>query len=776
MAEMAENLRRAAIERERMEAGTDGDSLHWHKVQQTRDMQKKLENMDDPDGMAQRMADRLQKIRDDLDAGKGFDQEGYDKVRNAYGKMTRDTIAGESSLPGNYSDWDNVKDMTKLTADDLARGNGWKSIAVRVGAAIVTGGYSEFGFEAARATTIMKDYVDRGGDSAAEAFVEATTQTLIDEGIGRGIGFGIKVAGSSVRYVGGKIATPISSAINAAKPQVNKLLKNASKALVNTVDDMAKAAKSALGYTDDAAKSIGNQVDDMAKATAKEADNMAKSAANQIDDAAKNVKNQSDDIIKSGEKSADDIAKNAEKQSKEAAEKAAKESEKSAGQGAKQAKESAKKAKEAAEKAERFIKKQQEEAAAEAERLIKENRGKVQESAELQKRHEAFIEGRKAGAEKVKKMEEAKKALDQNPSSQEAKKAYEAAAKEVQQDKHAVHVLNESGDAATKTRSDFNTTMKQKDLAAEANAKERIAKEFNTDPDKIHSVSASNKMNTSDVAESAGVAKKPKNGIITDGRDPIAANANEIKAPVDPGDKTGFDIDKTFRIEKKVVDPVTGKTKTIMQDIPAKDVERIYNEEFYKQWHDGKLPTKVDAKGNTIVDSDAVNKFGKDMDIAAVDQSSAEAYGMGGSDLKNALKKDNTVKNFKDVGSVSKTIEHKSYEWKNLADDTRSTGDSSLLPKAEGFSEESIRQATKQYQNQIVAQTKALNTNANANIYKIPDKHATAMEILKKIGNKPGDISVAEAEAVLNSYGTSIDKVIQQNSALMESMSKQRLQ
>ncbi len=786
MAEQEENHRRAVLERERMAAGTDGDSMHWHKIQRTKDMQQKLKNMDDPDGMAQRMADRLQKIRDDLDAGTDFDQKGYDKVRNAYGKYTKGTIAGKSSLPGEYTDYQQTKDALALTAGELARGTGWKSISVRIGAAIVSGGYSEFGFEIASATMTMKDYVDSGGDSAAEAFVMASSQAIVNEGIGRGIGLGLKAGGTGLRYVGSKITSPVKSILTAAKPHVNQLLSKAVLSAKSVAGNAAKAAKSALGFTDDIAKAAKNQVDDIAKAAKSQVDDIAKAAANQGDDLAKTVANQADDMAKATPKQTgdaansigkqtDDLTKSAANQSDEIAKNATKQGEKAAEKAAKEANAAAKEAEKAAKQAKEYIENQQKKAAKKAEELINENKSKVNNSSELQKRHEAFLKGREIGANKVKQMEAAKEALEQNPNSTEAKKAYENAVKEVQKDKHAIHKLNESGAAGTNTRSDFNTIHSQKNACADVNAKARIAKEYGVDPDKIHSVNASNKMDTKNLTETAGVAKRPKNAIITDGRDPIASGADDIKVGKDPGAKTGFDTDKTYRIEETVVDKAAGKTKTVMKDIPAEDVKRIYNEEYYKQWHDGKLPTKLDAKGKLVVDSEAVNGFAKDMDVAAVDMHSAEAYGMGSKDLKNAIKSDNTVKDFKDIESVSKTMEHKSTEWKNLADDTRKGGDSSLLPKAESYSEESIRQATKQYTNQVVAQTQALNTSLKNNTYQIPDELATSMEILKKIGSKPGDISVAEAEAVLQSLGTNIDDVLQQSSSLMESMSKLRL-
>ncbi len=243
MESQAEDLRRAAIEMERMAVGQDGDALHWHRIEKTRQIQREMENLNDPDGLGARVAQRLQKIRDDLDAGKGFDQTGYEKARNVYGKIVAGTMAKESELPEAYTTWQNWQDMFTRTGEEVARGKGWKAIAVRIGSAVVTGGYSEFGFEIGQATMTMKDYVEAGGDSAMEAFGMAATQAIVNEGIGRTIGLGIKIGGSGLRYGVKIVSRPVAKAVSAAKPLVTDLARQAAATSAKIANSAAKALK-----------------------------------------------------------------------------------------------------------------------------------------------------------------------------------------------------------------------------------------------------------------------------------------------------------------------------------------------------------------------------------------------------------------------------------------------------------------------------------------------------------------------------------------------------
>ncbi len=85
----------------------------------------------------------------------------------------------------------------------------------------------------------------------------------------------------------------------------------------------------------------------------------------------------------------------------------------------------------------------------------------------------------------------------------------------------------------------------------------------------------------------------------------------------------------------------------------------------------------------------AVDQFAKDMDVAAVDMRSTEAW-HGGKDLQNAIKSDGSVKNSKTSAPSRKRWSKN--QWKHMADDLRKTGGDGALPKAESWSEESIRQ------------------------------------------------------------------------------------
>lgn len=444
----------------------------------------------------------------------------------------------------------------------------------------------------------------------------------------------------------------------------------------------------------------------------------------------------------------------------------------------------------------------------------KENMQKVDEI-----RDEAFWKGREVGGQKVDELKKAQRKLMENPDSEEAAKAYEKAMEAVQKDKHAMHKLNDldskrqRGDKLDEARSKFsqnpkskeaekaykdslkdvrkdqlspddledgdevrkmfNTKMKQKAEVADKRARDRVAKEYGVADNEVKTVGATNTMDTSGAPDPRGYAQKPKNVSgqpSVDGVDDF--KAADVDVSKVKGDKVSYDIDKTYRVKVgERVDPVTGKVTPIYKDVKAEDTKRIFGEEYYKEFHDGKLPTKLDANGKEVVDYDAVNKFSKDMDVSAVDHRSAEAYGAGDRDLKEMIKKDGSVKDLDDLEASTKTMEYKAHEWENQADEIRKEfGD---LSKAESWSEESMRQTTKQFNNQICEQVKAKNLENLAKgkeALEIPEDLFTAVKIMEKVGD--GGISPVEAEKILKGMGLSPKKVSEQMTSIFESIQK----
>lgn len=435
--------------------------------------------------------------------------------------------------------------------------------------------------------------------------------------------------------------------------------------------------------------------------------------------------------------------------------------------------------KKAIEEATQKIKDQKDKISQKADEMIDDYRSKSKPDPETFERDELFKEGRKAGQQKVDDLKITQDQLKANPDSAEAKKAYEDAVRNVQEDKHAMHTLNDlEGPDGKEIREAFNTKMTHKAEVADLNAKERIAKEYGIREDQVKTVGATNTMDTSGQADPTGFAKKPE-GVSTDGTVSGKYSEDNVSSSLKSGDKTSYDIDKTYRVQVgESIDPITGKATPIYKDIPAADTKRIFGEEYYKQFHDGKLPTKIE-NGIEVVDSKAVESFSKEMDVSAVDHRSAEGYGAGDADLKEMIKKDGTVKKLGDIEAGTKTMEFKANEWENQAHELReqakkATGSekAALLAKAEGLSEESMRQTTKQFNNQICEQVKAINLAKGQDVVKIPDKLFTAISVMEKVGKPQGGISVVEAEQILKGMGLTPKQVSEQMSSVMESMQK----
>ncbi|HSL86302.1 MAG TPA: hypothetical protein VK861_05170, partial [Bacteroidales bacterium] len=376
---------------------------------------------------------------------------------------------------------------------------------------------------------------------------------------------------------------------------------------------------------------------------------------------------------------------------------------------------------------------------------------------ELAARKAAHDEGGKIGLEKVNRLEKARKDFANNPDSPALKKELENAAHDVQKNKHAQKVMNEKELTSNATRQEFNRLKVEKDAVISLNSSERIAVEYGLDPKNVSNVQATNSMDTGGVGDIKGVAGKGDLGT-SDGRIPRKFNEGDVDASrleQKGGDKISIDLDQTYRMK------ITMKDGTVVyKDLPAHKIRQIQNEEVYKAWNDGKLPLKEDGS----VDVDKVREFSEDMDYTVVDARSPDAYGTVG-DLQQALKNDGSIRHYGDPEAVSKTIKYKSDEWLHKAEFKTGKGE---LMLAEGDVAEGIRQATKQFDSQLVYQVKAINTKAGMTRITIPDKLSEGMSVLKQIGHGQGKISPAEAEAVLKGMGTNTEEILKLNSEQTE--------
>lgn len=788
------DLANAAKDRQRMENRTDGDSEYWRKVNRLEHLREKLERegKGDTDLLSTKMARRLERIQNDIHSGKGLDEKGYRAVRDAYGKYTRGEIGNSRDLPGEYTSWQNTKDMISMSTEEISRGESGKAVALRIVVGMATGGSSEFGFEAARSIYIVKDYVDAGGDSWREAVSRAALQTVVDEGIGRAAGLGLNLVGKAGSFAANMASktrlgrAAVDGAKNLAGRASNFLGQNvgdlAKKALgssANKADDAARALKAANAanaikaankqlddaikassqQADDAAKALGSKADDAAKSAAKQADDMAKAVGGQTDDAAKAAGSKTDDAAKAADK-ADDAAKNAGEQADDASKPAGEKPEKPAKpEGPKNPD---------YEAAEKKWNKQMDEARDEAKKEIDKYKeaAKGKDSAESA-RDALYRKGQKIGEQKVDNLRRAQERINSNPGSREAQDAYDQALRSVQQDKYAMTKLNSlDGPGANELRGNFNMRNEQFTQATLRNTKERLALEHGVDPSEIKFVEATNSGAGARTADASVTARKVDVSQHTAADFKGASTADDVIPQSARIKGAPMDKDVTARIFDK-------KTNQWI-DLPKEDVERIYRQELYKSHHKGELP-KLDGKD--LVDDEAISEFAENMDHTVTDRTGKDAYGRGDKDLVNILDKGNKgVKEFEDITSVTGTMEYKSNEWFERADKLREKaaeagGDAGeeFLVKAEALQGEGVRQLVKQFDAQIAGQVKAVSATGR-NIH-VSDKLLKSIRVLDQVG-KEGGITMAQAEGILKGMGTSVDDVVQQSSSIMESIAK----
>jgi hypothetical protein len=182
-------------------------------------------------------------------------------------------------------------------------------------------------------------------------------------------------------------------------------------------------------------------------------------------------------------------------------------------------------------------------------------------------------------------------------------------------------------------------------------------------------------------------------------------------------------------------------------DVPAGESGKVYNEEFKKAALDG----ASDATKEKFKDMPA-DKFAKRFDQTVTDRLASDAYGRGPMDLETAVK--NPAGKFSDPAGMGKTAEYKSNEWFERAE-----RDARTPAEHETYVAEGMRQATKQYQNQVGGRLKALNATRGPGTdrphlapIEPPPKLAQAMEIMNKV--QDGTLSPSAADAQLRVMNT----------------------
>jgi hypothetical protein len=433
----------------------------------------------------------------------------------------------------------------------------------------------------------------------------------------------------------------------------------------------------------------------------------------------------------------------------------------------------------------------------------------------------AFEEGRETGREKVDKLSKAWEDLQRNPDSPEAKKKFADACAEVQKDKHAMHVLNDEPHQAggeirnpgeeSPLRRDFNEHWKDTYENTDQRVKQRIADQANKDlkpgeqpygPEDIETAKITN------VKDKTPKTPDQESKKSTFDRD-VTYRKPKQQIRIDPftGEPV-IDIKTGKPIYDPVIDPKTGKPQ--MEDIitenklitgpdgkpvkvdgrtvrePGTGSRDIYSQEFYKE-RNGDYPYKTDDKGKIIrdesgkpvIDQAKCNEFAKQYDQTVTDRYNTDAYGGGQQDIGPATRGDMKGKPYVDVEATSKTMVEKVDEWqrRNSEEKPPELSDKEWAAKKEENKEESMRQLTKQFKNQIEPVVNKYNELAgypDPPVAKIPENVRTGFEIMDKVGKMENGkmFTPADAEAALSHMDETPKSIVEKMAGVLESGQK----
>jgi len=205
-----------------------------------------------PPGEPGNILDHIRDLKDQIGKGKSVDWDKYDRIYKVY----RDQKEGKILTPGQVPTpdgwgkiigdtiWNSGKELvTGQTADGQTS---WWGIGGRTVIGIATGGASELVFIPANAVNSMKEYVDKGGDSALEGFTEAAKGVIRDELIGKGVGAALKGG----MAVGGALTSAAGEVIEEAAKRGNSIAKgllNAGGAAKNGLKGIGKVLNAPVG-------------------------------------------------------------------------------------------------------------------------------------------------------------------------------------------------------------------------------------------------------------------------------------------------------------------------------------------------------------------------------------------------------------------------------------------------------------------------------------------------------------------------------------------------
>lgn len=255
------------------------------------------------------------------------------------------------------------------------------------------------------------------------------------------------------------------------------------------------------------------------------------------------------------------------------------------------------------------------------------------------------------------------------------------------------------------------------------------------------------------------VVVKPTNPVAT-----TRVNAQGELEFIKPVEKVGADRDVTVRVrrcgDQLVADPahpgqfIRAGEHGVLTDVPSDVLASSYNDAFHEA-----------AGAKTHYRDLTPKQFADRMDQVATDRLHAEAYGRGQKDLQVAIGQPGAA--FSDAEQVAKAAQYKSEHLYKQAHELAAKGQ---LKEAETALGEGMRQATKQFDRQVLGRAEALQAQGvKVQVPKDLQQHMAIMKQAQVQGWSPA--RVAEA---LRQQGTSVEAVTQRSAGLLESMQKLR--
>lgn len=171
-----------------------------------------------PPGEPGSMTDKINELEKQLINGEAVDKELLRKVQRVYTKASNGDITGYNDLPNN-SLGKEIGNAIELTGKEIFSGSSKKALVLRGLMAVASGGATEMGMEIASAGFVIKDYVDKGGDSVVEGVILSTGNVIISEGAGR-------VTGKAIKFVskkGSKIITKATKSSEKTREFIEKI-------------------------------------------------------------------------------------------------------------------------------------------------------------------------------------------------------------------------------------------------------------------------------------------------------------------------------------------------------------------------------------------------------------------------------------------------------------------------------------------------------------------------------------------------------------------------